>query len=242
MRKAIGMSLLVIALKSFTGLAGHLSYVTIDLTLASVVAAVAVIGTLIGSALSRRVSAEQLRTAFAWFVLAVAGFMLYKQLPQALLQQIFVARWPFWIGGAAVGGFLLLFLLSDKQMLGVSTGFEDMCAAPFDARARRSWRLPFMAGIIAGGLLAASLAGHLVPTTAMGAFDQMWHASFPVKAGLFTLGGVLIGFRTRLAGGCTSGHGISGVAQLAPASLIATGSFMLSGFLTTQLLLQLLVG
>jgi len=242
MRKAIGTSLLVIALKSFTGLAGHLSHVTIDLPLALVVSTVAVVGTLIGGALSRRVSAEQLRRAFAWFVLGVAAFMLYKQLPQAARQQIFVVRWPFWVGGAAIGGFLLLFLRFGKQMLGVSTGFEDVCAAPFDSRARHSWRLPFMLGIIGGGVLAASLGGGLALTTTMGEFDQMWHAALPVKAGLFTLGGVLIGFGTRLAGGCTSGHGISGVAQFAPSSLIATGSFMASGFVTTQILLKLLVG
>jgi uncharacterized membrane protein YfcA len=242
MRKAIGTSLLVIALKAFTGLAGYLSHVSIDLKLASLVSAVAVVGTLLGSALSRRVSTEQLRRGFAWVVLSVAGFILYKQLPEPVVLQVFVARWPFWAGGTAIGIFLLLFLLYGRHMLSVSTGFEVVCAVPFDSQARRSWRLPFMVGIISGGALAATLGGGVALTTTMGAFDQMWQASLPVKAALFTLGGVLIGFGTRLAGGCTSGHGISGVAQLAFSSLIATGSFMVSGYLTTQLLIKLLVG
>ena len=76
----------------------------------------------------------------------------------------------------------------------------------------------------------------------MGMFDTLVKAPFAVKAGLFTFGGVLIGFGTRLAGGCTSGHGIVGMAQLAPSSLIATGSFMASGFIVTNALWAVLGG
>ncbi len=240
MKRAIGTSLLVIALKSFTGLWGHLAHESINVQLALLISIMAAAGTVLGIFLSRKLAPSQLRKGFAWFVLGVAGLMLYKEAPAAALEAVFVERWPFWAGGAAIGTFLLTFLVYGRRMLGVSTGFEDVCAAPFTAQARKSWRLPFMVGIAAGGLLASTLSGGVVLTTAMGTFDTLWHASLPVKIALFTTGGILIGFGTRLAGGCTSGHGISGVAQLAPSSLIATATFMSSGFITTQLLISAL--
>lgn len=238
MKRAIGTSLMIIALKAFTGLWGHLSHVSINLELAAVVSGMAVAGTLIGTLLSKKLASEHLRKAFGWFVFGVAGLIVYKEAPPTLVNAVFVERWPFWAGGAAIGSFLLAFLRFGRQMLGVSTGFDDVCAAPFEPEARRSWRLPFMIGIVLGGLLAAVSSGGVTPTIAMGAFDSLWHAPLGVKAGLFTFGGVLIGFGTRLAGGCTSGHGISGVAQLAPSSLIATATFMTSGFVTTQLVIS----
>lgn len=157
-------------------------------------------------------------------------------------QALFVDRWPFWAGGAAIGAFVLLFLAGTGQALGVSTGFTDACAAPFDPAARRSWRLPFLGGIIGGGLLAALLGDGFAPTLAMGLFDTVVSASLPVKALVFGGGGVLLGFGARLAGGCTSGHGIVGMALRAPSSLIATGAFMVAGFAVTNLVLRVLGG
>jgi len=155
-----------------------------------------------------------------------------------ILQAVFVDRWPFWAGGAAIGGFVLLFLAATGQALGVSTGFTDACAAPFDPQARRSWRLPFLVGIVGGGLLAALLSGGVAPTFAMGLFDTVVSASLPVKALVFGAGGVLIGFGARLAGGCTSGHGIVGMALRAPSSILATAAFMVGGFVVTNVLLR----
>ena len=237
MRTAIGTSLLVISMKSFAGLAGHLTHVSIDPVLALVVTGAAVIGTLLGANLSERVRPESLRRGFALFVLAMAGFMAYREAPPGVYEAVFVDRWPFWAGGTAIAAFVLAFLLIGRKALGVSTGFMDACAAPFDAGARRSWRLPFMGGIILGGLLAAVLGGGFVATTSMGMFDVLLSASVPVKALVFTGGGVMVGFGARLAGGCTSGHGIVGTAQLAPSSLIATGAFMIAGFGVTNALL-----
>ncbi len=242
MRLAIGTSLLVIALKSFAGLAGHLSHATIDLQLAGAVTGAAVAGSFIGAKLAAVADPAKLRTGFAWFVLAMAGVMVFQEMPAAARDLLFVERWPFWAGGAAIGLFVLGFLLVGKRALGVSTGFEDACKAPADRAALGSWRLPFMVGIVGGGVVAALLAGGWTVTTTMGAFDTLIGASLLVKAAVFTGGGVLIGFGTRLAGGCTSGHGITGMAQLAPSSLIATGSFMAAGFAVTQILVQLSQG
>ena len=234
---AIGTSLLVIALNSVAGLAGHLEHAAIDLHLTFAIAGAAAVGCLVGTALAKRLDASRLRRGFAYFVLAVAAAMIYRELPAPVSHALFVERWPFWAGGAAIGGFVLLFRYATGKALGVSSGYLDACSAPFDPAARRSWRLPFLAGIIGGGALAALLAGGITPTVAMGMFDAHITASVPLKAALFLGGGVLLGFGARLAGGCTSGHSIVGTSLLAPSSLIATSAFMVAGFLVTHLLL-----
>lgn len=146
-------------------------------------------------------------------------------------------RWPFWVGGLAIGGFVLLLLFTTRNLLGVSTGFADACAAPFDPKLRRSWRLPFMLGIVAGGFVGAVVSGAFSPTWAMGMFDTRVTDAFVPKALLFLAGGIALGFGSRLANGCTSGHGIVGTALLAKSSWIATCVFMAAGFVVTHLLL-----
>ncbi len=79
MTAAIGTSLLVIAMNSFAGLAGHLAHETIDLRIAALVTLAAVIGSFGGAALASRLRQDTLRRAFAWLVLAMATFMIYRQ-------------------------------------------------------------------------------------------------------------------------------------------------------------------
>lgn len=146
-------------------------------------------------------------------------------------------RWPFWAGGLAIGSFVILMLLTTRKLLGVSSGFADACAAPFDPSARRSWRLPLLLGIVAGGAIASLSSGSFAPTTSMGLFDARITSAFVPKAAAFVLGGVLLGFGARMANGCTSGHGIVGTALLARASWLATAVFMATGLVVTQLLL-----
>ncbi len=80
MPKAIGTSLLVIAMKSFAGYLGHAAHVTVDLQLAALVSVAAVIGSFGGSALASSVPPEALRKGFAGFVLVMACFVLFQQL------------------------------------------------------------------------------------------------------------------------------------------------------------------
>ncbi len=80
MQKAIGTSLLVIALKSFAGYAGHAAHVTIDFQLAALVSGAAVVGSLFGSRLGSLVQPDTLRRGFAGFVLLMGGFVLSQQL------------------------------------------------------------------------------------------------------------------------------------------------------------------
>ncbi|MFE7602516.1 sulfite exporter TauE/SafE family protein [Streptomyces sp. NPDC057494] len=81
---AVGTSLLVIAMKSFAGLAGHLSGVSIDWGIAATVTVAAVIGSLIGARLAGRIPQEALRKAFGWFVVVMGFFVLAQQLDTAV--------------------------------------------------------------------------------------------------------------------------------------------------------------
>lgn len=84
MEVAVGTSLVVIAMKSFAGFAGYLGHAHIDWTVAGVVTASAVVGSVVGGALASKVSPEGLRKGFAWFVVAMAFFILGQEIPRAL--------------------------------------------------------------------------------------------------------------------------------------------------------------
>ncbi|MFN3198774.1 MAG: sulfite exporter TauE/SafE family protein [Bradymonadia bacterium] len=110
MKIAVGTSLLVISMKSFAGALGHLDHVTIDMTLTLVFTAAAVAGSFGGAALGRRLNAATLRTAFAWFVLLMAAFILYKEMTVEMARQMFVDHWYAWvIGTVVVSGLLFAF-------------------------------------------------------------------------------------------------------------------------------------
>ena len=110
MRTAIGTSLLVIAMNSFAGFAGTLSHATIHWSLALAVTTASVVGSLVGAALAGRVKPESLRSGFAWFVLAMAMFMVVKQLPPSVTS-ILGAHVPL-VASAAIGGSLVILALS----------------------------------------------------------------------------------------------------------------------------------
>jgi uncharacterized protein len=79
MHKAVGTSLMVIAVKSFAAFAGHAAHVSIDVQLALVVTGAAVSGSIAGGALSKRVPAQKLRKIFAGFVLLMAGYVVWRE-------------------------------------------------------------------------------------------------------------------------------------------------------------------
>jgi len=96
---AVGTSLLVIAMKSFAGLAGYLSSVQLDWPLTLAVTGAAVLGGVAGSRLADRIDPDRLRQAFAWFVLVMAAFMVTQEAPPALRHALFSTP-----GGAAALG------------------------------------------------------------------------------------------------------------------------------------------
>jgi len=79
MHKAVGTSLLVIALKSVAAFAGHASHVPIDLAIVATVTVAAIVGSIVGASISHRVPAQTLRKGFAWFVLVMAGFIVWRE-------------------------------------------------------------------------------------------------------------------------------------------------------------------
>lgn len=105
MAVAVGTSLVVIAMKSFAGLAGYLAVVEINWTLALAVTASAIVGSLVGGSVAGRIPDAVLRRGFGWFVVVMGGFVLVQQVPPGLWRA--VAGEPvLWItvGGAAVAG------------------------------------------------------------------------------------------------------------------------------------------
>jgi uncharacterized membrane protein YedE/YeeE len=114
-------------------------------------------------------------------------------------------------GGALIGLAATLLLLVNGRIAGVS-GIAGGLLPP--ARGDALWRAAFVAGLVAGPLVLAALAGR----TGIGAPA----ASLPT----LVVAGLLVGVGTTLGGGCTSGHGVCGLARLAPRSLAATATFM----------------
>jgi hypothetical protein len=154
------------------------------------------------------------------------------------------------LAGAGIAAVTLLLLFIANRRLGISTGFEDVCSlvlrAPYfrrDAvRGGRGWRLPFWAGLVAGGALSAALGGGWNPLWDLGMFDAVIGLEAPGKLAWMFVGGLFIGFGTRLGGGCTSGHGIFGLSNLELPSLVTTLSFMTGGIVTTHLIYRVIFG
>jgi uncharacterized membrane protein YedE/YeeE len=152
------------------------------------------------------------------------------------------------VAGIGIAAITLALLFVANRRLGISSGFEDLCslALPFpyfhrrNLLSARTWRLPFVAGLVVGGALSAVSTGGWHPTWALGMFDQRISASPAAKVAWMFAGGLFIGFGTRLAGGCTSGHGIFGLSNRELPSLVATASFMLAGIATTQLVYRVI--
>ena len=154
------------------------------------------------------------------------------------------------LGGGAIGLITLLLLWVTNQRLGISTGFENICAlvvrAPYFQRSEiagsHGWRLPFLGGLVLGGLLSALTSGGWQPFWDLGRFDATFGWGPVGKIAWMFGGGLLIGFGTRLAGGCTSGHGIFGLSNFERASLESTLAFMAAGIVTTNLIYRVWVG
>jgi uncharacterized membrane protein YedE/YeeE len=102
--------------------------------------------------------------------------------------------------------------------------------------AARPWRLPFVVGLVMGGAASALFSGGWQMTMDLGMFDERIGFGPGGKMAWMFVAGLLIGFGTRLAGGCTSGHGIFGLSNLEWPSLVTTVAFMTAGVVTTHLI------
>lgn len=163
-------------------------------------------------------------------------------MPDLILNDATALHWS--MAGVGIGVITLLLLFLANRRLGISTGFEDLCSLVVDQPYFRRgslhsggvWRLPFLGGLVLGGVASALTTGGWEPTWALGIFDEEIGWGPAGKVAWMFVGGLFIGFGTRLAGGCTSGHGIFGISNLEVPSIISTVSFMAAGVVTTNLL------
>jgi uncharacterized protein len=119
------------------------------------------------------------------------------------------------IGGALIGLASALLMLTLGRIAGISGIFGEALLGGSD----RGWRLAFIAGLI-GAPLVAVLAGANVPSPQM-----------PSSWAVIVVAGLLVGVGTRIGGGCTSGHGICGIARISPRSITATIIFMVTAMI-----------
>jgi hypothetical protein len=157
-----------------------------------------------------------------------------------------VVVWAGWLGGLAIGFFVILHFWLLGKPAGCSTGYGNVCGLLYKKVAYfrqgeysnpNNTKLWFLIGIPLGGLLSALGSPenwHL--SFDMGMYETVLPQSDAAKALWLIFGGMLLGFGARLAGACTTGHALVGGAMLNPPSLLAGAVFFLSAMLTTQLL------
>jgi uncharacterized protein len=153
------------------------------------------------------------------------------------------------LAGLVIAAVTLTLLFVANRRLGVSSGLEDACSLVLDnpyfrrsaVTTGRPWRFPFLGGLLLGGFLSAALGGGWSPTWALGMLDTALGLSPAGKLAWMFVGGLFVGFGTRLANGCTSGHGIFGNSNFEWPSIVASCCFMSAGILTTQLLYRVVL-
>lgn len=173
--------------------------------------------------------------------------------------------WPWYVAGAIIGLIVPALLLLGNKHFGISANLRHTCAACFPAGIpffkyewkKEIWNFFFVGGIFAGAFFAAQWLSNPAPVQVhpdlvkeLQTYGIQDHASL-MPADLFSLdslwsvrglvmligGGFLVGFGSRYAGGCTSGHSIMGLSNLQWPSLVATIMFMAGGFLMVHLIL-----
>lgn len=173
--------------------------------------------------------------------------------------------WPWWVAGTLIGLIVPALLILGNKHFGISSNLRHICAACFPADIKffkydwkkEIWNFFFVGGILVGAVIASvwlqnpdpvqihpelarDLAAHGVTQIEGMVPEQLfsWESLLTARGLiLMVAGGFLVGFGTRYAGGCTSGHAIMGLSNLQLPSLIATIAFMVGGFAMTHLLM-----
>jgi uncharacterized protein len=179
--------------------------------------------------------------------------------------------WPWYVAGPIIGLTVPLLLLMGNKRLGVSSSLRHICAAclPFskiplfnyDWR-KETWSLFFVGGILFGGFIGGYVLGNPNPvqlSSETGNYLQSfginysdggllpkeifsWDMLLTLKGFLMmAVGGYLVGFGTRYAQGCTSGHGIFGLATFQWPSLVATICFFVGGIIVNRFVLPVIL-
>jgi uncharacterized membrane protein YedE/YeeE len=132
--------------------------------------------------------------------------------------------WASLSGGLLIGLAAALFVLFNGRIAGISGILGGMLALP---KGDTAWRAAFLLGLVAAPL-------------AYGLFHALPEVRVDAGTGTLVAAGLLVGLGTRYGSGCTSGHGVCGLARLSPRSLAATAAFMLAGFATVFVVRHLL--
>lgn len=176
---------------------------------------------------------------------------------------------PWYVAGPLIGLMVPLLLLLGNKSFGISSSLRHFCAACLPAKIpffqynwkKEIWNLFFVAGIFIGGVIAAvffanpepmalnpkladELSGYGITDLNGLAPSQLfnWDSVLTIKGFLMmVVGGFMVGFGTRYAGGCTSGHSIMGLSALQFSSLVATCCFMIGGFIMANLILPFIL-
>ena len=177
--------------------------------------------------------------------------------------------WPWYVAGPLIGLTVPALLIIGNKSFGISSSLRHICAACLPANIpffkyewkKEIWNLFFVLGIFFGAVVAVTLLADPEPVkvnaklaadlATYGITDYStlmpkqlfnWQSLLTVKGLIMmVLGGFLVGFGTRYAGGCTSGHSIMGLSTLQWPSLIATCCFMAGGFIMSNLILPLIL-
>lgn len=173
--------------------------------------------------------------------------------------------WPWWAAGTIIGLIVPALLILGNKHFGLSANLRHACAACFPANVKffkyewkkEVWNFFFVGGIMLGAVIASTLLVNPEPvkvapelaaelqTYGITDYSGMvpnqlvsWESLFSLRGfTMLVLGGFLVGFGSRYAGGCTSGHSIMGLSDLQWPSLIATIFFMVGGFIMANLIL-----
>jgi uncharacterized membrane protein YedE/YeeE len=174
--------------------------------------------------------------------------------------------WSWWAAGIIIGLTVPTLLILGNKSFGISSSMRHLCAMCFPAKIpffnydwkKEIWNIFFIVGVALGGFVAVQFLGNDEPVKVAAETQQelreqgvtsfgellpadifSWGNLFTARGLLFfVFGGFLVGFGTRYAGGCTSGHAIMGISSLQWPSLVATIFFMIGGFLMTHVLME----
>ncbi len=152
----------------------------------------------------------------------------------------FLHPWPWYVAGPLIGLTVPALLLLSGKTFGISSSFRHVCSITFPGRSsiaylrdndwrKESWNLLFVVGVLIGAFVTARfLSAEAI---------VLLPASLATPTGMIKLflGGLLVGFGTRYADGCTSGHTITGLSNLQWSSLVATLSFFVGGLVSTAI-------
>jgi uncharacterized protein len=172
-----------------------------------------------------------------------------------LVDFLTAARWSPYIAGAGIGILSCLALVLADRPLGCSTAFvkargligravrrekTDQMEYYQDIVPQVDWAFMIIPGIIIGAFVSSLLSGtfHIVWVPAL--WGSVFGNNAIIRLVAALIGGILLGLGARWAGGCTSGHGISGSLQLSLASMVTAGCFFAGGIVTAMLLYRVI--